>query len=249
MEEARRSRLGLRQRPEDRSGLVRALRRALCSAAREPSLFGFCYTQLTDVEQERNGLYYYDRTPKFDAAKLHAIVAKPAAIEQGAVVEARPTEGGWRVVIPAQPDDPNLPWTYVACEKPLDDAAWRSWTLDAATTKAGRPGFGAKGGFEERIGTPWTTPELYLHRSFRYEGGDVGRVLLVMHHDNGVTLCLNGETLFERGGWNDAYEPFDVTERALALLKPGANTITIHVHQDSGGQFFDAALLVAPASH
>ena len=67
-----------------------------------------------------------------------------------------------------------------------------------------------------------------------------------MHHDNGVTLCLNGETLFERGGWNDAYEPFDVTERALALLKPGANTITIHVHQDSGGQFFDAALLVAP---
>jgi hypothetical protein len=222
----------------------------LCAAQLEnPSLFGFCYTQLTDVEQERNGLYYYDRTPKFDAAKLHAIVAKPAAIEQGAVVEARPTEGGWRVVIPAQPDDPQLPWTYVACEKPLDDAAWRAWTLDAATTKTGRPGFGAKGGFEERIGTPWTTPELYLHRTFRYEGGDVGRVLLVMHHDNGVTLCLNGETLFERGGWNDAYEPFDVTERALALLKPGANTITVHVHQDSGGQFFDAALLVAPASH
>jgi hypothetical protein len=222
----------------------------LCAAQLEnPSLFGFCYTQLTDVEQERNGLYYYDRTPKFDAAKLHAIVAKPAAIEQGAVVEARPTEGGWRVVIAAQPDDPQLPWTYVACEKPLDDAAWRAWTLDAATTKTGRPGFGAKGGFEERIGTPWTTPELYLHRTFRYEGGDVGRVLLVMHHDNGVTLCLNGETLFERGGWNDAYEPFDVTERALALLKPGANTITVHVHQDSGGQFFDAALLVAPASH
>ena len=27
--------------------------------------FGFCYTQLTDVEQEQNGLYYYDRTSKF----------------------------------------------------------------------------------------------------------------------------------------------------------------------------------------
>ncbi len=30
----------------------------------------FCYTQLTDVEQEENGLYTYDRKPKFDVEKL-----------------------------------------------------------------------------------------------------------------------------------------------------------------------------------
>ena len=29
-------------------------------------MFGLCYTQLYDIEQEQNGLYYYDRTPKFD---------------------------------------------------------------------------------------------------------------------------------------------------------------------------------------
>ena len=29
-----------------------------------PNMFGFCYTQLTDVEQEHNGLYYYDRRPE-----------------------------------------------------------------------------------------------------------------------------------------------------------------------------------------
>ncbi len=28
---------------------------------------GWCYTQLTDVEQEQNGVYFYDRSPKFDA--------------------------------------------------------------------------------------------------------------------------------------------------------------------------------------
>ena len=28
---------------------------------------GFCYTQLTDIEQEQNGLYNYDRSPKFDS--------------------------------------------------------------------------------------------------------------------------------------------------------------------------------------
>ncbi len=48
----------------------------------KPELMGFCYTQLTDVEQERNGLYYYDRKPKFDPAILHTITSRKAAIEE-----------------------------------------------------------------------------------------------------------------------------------------------------------------------
>lgn len=44
-------------------------------------MFGLCYTQLTDVEQEQNGLYYYDRTPKFDIKRLYEIMARKAAIE------------------------------------------------------------------------------------------------------------------------------------------------------------------------
>ena len=34
---------------------------------------GFCYTQLTDVEQEKNGIYYYDRRPKLDMKRIKAI--------------------------------------------------------------------------------------------------------------------------------------------------------------------------------
>ena len=34
---------------------------------------GFCYTQLTDVEQETNGVYYYDRKIKFNIKKLKSI--------------------------------------------------------------------------------------------------------------------------------------------------------------------------------
>jgi hypothetical protein len=37
---------------------------------------GYCYTQLTDVEQEQNGIYNYDRTSKFDMAKIKAIFSK-----------------------------------------------------------------------------------------------------------------------------------------------------------------------------
>ena len=38
-----------------------------------PNVVGFCYTQITDVEQEKNGIYYYDRRPKFDTARLKTI--------------------------------------------------------------------------------------------------------------------------------------------------------------------------------
>lgn len=47
-----------------------------------PSMFGFCYTQLYDVEQEENGLYTYAREPKVDIEKIRAINTRAAAIEQ-----------------------------------------------------------------------------------------------------------------------------------------------------------------------
>ena len=40
------------------------------------------YTQLTDVEQEVNGVYTYDRKPKFDIKRLKSIFGAPAAIEK-----------------------------------------------------------------------------------------------------------------------------------------------------------------------
>ncbi len=42
---------------------------------------GFCYTQLTDVMQEKNGLFRFNREPKFDVGKLREAVSRKAAIE------------------------------------------------------------------------------------------------------------------------------------------------------------------------
>jgi beta-galactosidase/beta-glucuronidase len=43
---------------------------------RSGSIQGFCYTQLTDVEQEINGLLTYDRKPKVDLARIREINEK-----------------------------------------------------------------------------------------------------------------------------------------------------------------------------
>ena len=48
----------------------------------DPDMFGYCYTQLTDVFQEQNGIFFFDRKPKFDLARLRRIQTRVAAIEQ-----------------------------------------------------------------------------------------------------------------------------------------------------------------------
>jgi beta-galactosidase/beta-glucuronidase len=47
---------------------------------REP-VQGFCYTQLTDVEQEVNGMLTYDRRPKADLTRIREITARPKPLD------------------------------------------------------------------------------------------------------------------------------------------------------------------------
>ena len=53
------------------SGLVQAV-------LDNPELAGFCYTQLTDTEQERNGLLTEDREPKLPLERIRSVVSGPA---------------------------------------------------------------------------------------------------------------------------------------------------------------------------
>ncbi|MBE6639021.1 MAG: beta-galactosidase [Ruminococcaceae bacterium] len=47
-----------------------------------PKMCALCYTQLTDVFQEKNGIYAFDRREKFDAERLYKILTRKAAIEK-----------------------------------------------------------------------------------------------------------------------------------------------------------------------
>ena len=46
-----------------------------------PDMFGFCYTQLTDVFQEENGIYRFDRSAKLDVDRIRRAQQRPAAYE------------------------------------------------------------------------------------------------------------------------------------------------------------------------
>jgi len=57
-------------RPEE---LLHRYRDLMIGVAALKFLAGFCYTQLTDIEQEINGLLSYDRQPKVDADSIAQI--------------------------------------------------------------------------------------------------------------------------------------------------------------------------------
>ena len=68
-------------RPESREEFMYRLKGLTEALLHNPKICAFCYTQLTDVEQEKNGLYTYDRRPKFDPSVISAIIRQTAAIE------------------------------------------------------------------------------------------------------------------------------------------------------------------------
>ena len=54
----------------------------LCSfLLQDVNMFGYCYTQLTDVYQEQNGIYRFDRSNKLDISRIRAVQTQKAAIE------------------------------------------------------------------------------------------------------------------------------------------------------------------------
>jgi beta-galactosidase/beta-glucuronidase len=72
---------GYGDRPKSEAEFIERYRRTVQVMLDNPNLCGWCYTQLYDIEQECNGLYYYDRRPKFPPhrmAELQKINSAPA---------------------------------------------------------------------------------------------------------------------------------------------------------------------------
>ena len=206
-----------------------------------PNLFGFCYTQLTDIEQERNGLYFYDRRSKFDAKKLHEITSRQAAYERGEPVAPQPVvkivDAHWKVLVGALPDGKlSRPYRY-ATKEPAD--GWMKQGFDDQAWATGLAPFGS----DARGRTDWKTAEIYFRQSFDYDGGELKHGAVVIRHNDRTEIYINGQKLLALTG-SKGYYMLIVTEQLRTMLKKGANTIAVHSHEGGRGQFIDLALLV-----
>jgi len=72
---------GYGNRPQTIEEVYGRIERLTQVLAEHPHIAGYTYTQLTDIEQEQNGIYTYQRALKFDATRLRKAFAQHAAIE------------------------------------------------------------------------------------------------------------------------------------------------------------------------
>jgi len=155
-----------------------------------PFMFGFCYKQLTDVEQEQNGIYKYDRTPKYDPALVKAINQREAAYEREDAVR-RPLD--WRVAVPTSRDAAQV-WSY-ATEEPAQ--GWAEVDFDDSGWPRGPGGFGTEGTPGSVVRTVWNTGDIWLRLAFELTDLECVMAAVEIHHDEDAELCS------QRQGYSD----------------------------------------------
>ncbi|MEX0652980.1 MAG: sugar-binding domain-containing protein [Phycisphaeraceae bacterium] len=75
---------GYGERPQNLDAFYERFEGLCTTLLAHPQMFAYCYTQLTDVFQEQNGIYTFDRRTKFDLQRLRRIQQQSAAIEAAA---------------------------------------------------------------------------------------------------------------------------------------------------------------------
>ncbi len=198
-------------------------------------IWGSVYTQISDVEQEVNGLLTYDRKVlKVTDAQRQQM---RRLIEQ--TINYRYT--GSTAVVPDGQNTSGLLWRNTTVQ-PADnwyqpDFNDASWNEDAA-------GFGSVSSTFCR--TRWRTDDIWLRRHFTLEGikeSDLPNLALHMYHDDDAEVYINGVKAIGISGHNDSYQYFPISAEALAALKIGGdNVMAIHCHQGTGGQFIDCGI-------
>lgn len=210
-----------------------------------PKMFGFCYTQLTDVEQEKNGLYTFEREAKFDDKKIRLINSRPAAYETDPPTTDKQTRMSWQVLVAGQPDGPQAkPWRYTTDDP---DDGWQKADFDDGDWKEGLGAFGRKADWQSHIRTEWRSEKIWLRQSFTCDATGFDAAVLAIHHDDDVEVFLNGQPIWSDERWTDDYQIVDVTATVKQALQKGDNTLAVVCHQTRGGQYIDAALLTGKA--
>jgi hypothetical protein len=181
------------------------------------------YTQITDVENECNGLMTYDRYLKPDPNRIRASNLKAT-------------------LLPTSQYQPGK-WSYTTHQPGAD---WFAVNFTPSDWRTGDAGFGTAFTPNAVVGTTWNTSDIWLRRSFAI--GDLSpddRTNLVfdVYHDEDCEIYVNGVLAGTATGFASTYVTVPMNSAGQnALLANGTNIIAVHCHQTTGGQNIDVGI-------
>lgn len=194
----------------------------------------FVYTQLTDVEQESNGILTYDR------ALIKPDVNIITAANKGKFLPLPPNPSATTDILPTSQDDAQI-WRYTT-GKPADN--WEKSGFDDSTWKSGKAGFGQGVG---AVHTSWTTDDIWLRREVTFPAILPGKLAFSVFHDEDVEIYVNGVLAASAKGYVSDYVNLPMNAAGRAAIKPGKNLTAVHCHQTIGGQYIDVGIIKAIA--
>lgn len=198
------------------------------------------YTQLSDVEIERNGILTYDRRvvkPYSAKGELKAKIEECINIPRSEVKiktiisTSKEHKYTWKYNTSA-----GVPRRWFA--KEFDDRSWPE----------GKAAFGRSSleNTKDLISTPWTTSQIYMRRWFYL--GNVNAEMIdamrfMLYHDDDIHVYINGVWAASKKGSVSNYIPFDISYEAKQTLKPNSwNLIAVEGYQGSGQQIMDLGI-------
>ncbi|HEY1786840.1 MAG TPA: LamG-like jellyroll fold domain-containing protein, partial [Verrucomicrobiae bacterium] len=189
------------------------------------------YTQITDVENECNGLMSYDRLLKPNMDKIYGSNTKAVT-----GLEASAT------IIPTSQSVPQT-WQWTTNSVPSN---WYATNFNASSWSTGLAGFGTA---DPNVtpNTAWTTPGyIYLRRTFNpgtLTAQQLTNLTFITYHDEDVAIYINGVLAGSASGYSTAYVPVAMNAAGQAAIIPnGTNVMAVSCYQSTGGQFIDVGI-------
>lgn len=205
---------------------------------------GLCaavYTQLTDVEDEENGVITYDRK----VVKVNGNQLKEIHQEIQKTINSIPS---FTSILDISQTTKKNEWKYLIDSKPLKSENWKESRFDDTSWKTGKAGFGQGIHDGYTISTPWNTPYIYLRKMETFEKlnpEDINKLKLRIFYDEDSQIYINGVLAASTTGYVNRYIYLDLNKEALNTIKVGKeNTIAVQCKQTRGGQFIDLGFSV-----
>ena len=203
---------------------------------------GAVYTQITDVEDEENGLISYDRrVVKVNDAQI-------AEIRKA--VERNYTHTYVEIIPTSEDDNVRNMWKYYTSNTPLASNAWKNVKYDEANSWAeGRAGFGAGNPDGVTTKTTWDSKYIYMRKTFDFSNlssKNMKNLRISLYHDEDCEVYINGVLALSASGHVNRYATYELTpagRKAIKLNKP--NVIAVMCKQTEGGQFVDLGFVVS----
>lgn len=199
---------------------------------------GLCaavYTQITDVEDEENGLITYDRkVVKVDEKQL-AEVSK--------AVQRNITHTSVPVIPVSQAGNMVSTWKYYSSDKALASNEWKDIQFADGAWREGQAGFGNGGLQGASMNTKWDKAFIYMRTWQNFnnlKSGDMDKLQMQVFHDEDCEIYINGILAASLKGFTNRYAFVEISKEAKTSIKLGQrNLIAVKCENKEGNQFVD----------